>query len=104
MSTTQQTLVIAEAGVNHNGDLYLAKKLVDAAAEAGADVVKFQTFQASLLVTKQAEQATYQQKALGNTEGQLSMLQKLELNSTQHAELIAYCQQQGMCRCHPQIQ
>ena len=96
MSTMQRTLVIAEAGVNHNGDLYLAKKLVDAAAEAGADVVKFQTFQASLLVTQHAEQATYQQKALGNTEGQLSMLQKLELNSTQHAELIDYCQQQGI--------
>ena len=96
MSRLQQTLVIAEAGVNHNGDLHLAKKLVDAAAEAGADVVKFQTFQASLLVTKHAQQAIYQRKALGNTEGQLSMLQKLELNYTHHAELIAYCQLKGI--------
>ena len=56
----QPTLVIAEAGVNHNGDLLLAKKLVDAASKAGADVVKFQTFKASDLVTEEAEQADYQ--------------------------------------------
>ena len=63
MTTTQETLVIVEAGVNH-GDLQIAKKLVDAATEAGADVIKFQTFQASQLATEHAEQATYQQKAL----------------------------------------
>jgi len=79
MNTTQQTLVIAEAGVNHNGDLQLAKKLVDAAAESGADVVKFQTFQANQLATEQAAQAAYQQQALGQSQGQLAMLQKLEL-------------------------
>ena len=96
MSTTQQTLVIAEAGVNHNGDLQLAKKLVDAASDAGADVVKFQTFQASQLATEHAEQAAYQQKALGDSEGQLAMLKRLELQPEQHAELIDYCQQQNI--------
>ena len=75
----QPTLVIAEAGVNHNGDLLLAKKLVDAASKAGADVVKFQTFKASDLVTEEAEQADYQKKALCQSQGQLAMLKGLEL-------------------------
>ena len=96
MITTQQTLVIAEAGVNHNGDLLLAKKLVDAAVESGADVVKFQTFQANQLVTQQAAPAAYQQKALGQSQGQLAMLQKLELKSEQHRELIDHCRKQGI--------
>jgi N,N'-diacetyllegionaminate synthase len=96
MSTTQQTLVIAEAGVNHNGDLQLAKKLVDAASDAGADVVKFQTYQSSQLATEHAEQAFYQQKALGASEGQLAMLRRLELQPDQHGELINYCQQRGI--------
>ena len=90
------TIIIAEAGVNHNGDLQLAKNLVDAASDAGADVVKFQTFQANQLATKHAEQAAYQQKALDNSEGQLAMLKRLELQSEQHAELIDYCQQQNI--------
>ena len=96
MSTTQHILVIAEAGVNHNGDLQLAKKLVDAASDAGADVVKFQTFQASQLATEHAEQADYQQKALDKSEGQLVMLKRLELHPDQHAELIDYCQHQNI--------
>lgn len=96
MSTPQQTLVIAEAGVNHNGDLQLAKNLVDAASHAGADVVKFQTFQANQLATKHAEQAAYQQKALDNSEGQLAMLKRLELHPDQHEELIDYCQQKNI--------
>jgi N-acetylneuraminate synthase len=96
MITTHQTLVIAEAGVNHNGDLLLAKKLVDAASNAGADVVKFQTFQASQLATERAEQAAYQQHALGQSQGQLAMLQQLELKPEQHGELIDYCQQRGI--------
>jgi N,N'-diacetyllegionaminate synthase len=91
MSTTQRTLVIAEAGVNHNGDLQLAKHLVDAAAQAGADVVKFQTFQAKQLVTERAELAPYQQQALSQANGQLEMLQHLELTPDQHRELIHYC-------------
>lgn len=96
MSTVQRTLVIAEAGVNHNGDLQLAKKLVDAASDAGADVVKFQTFQASQLATEHAEQAVYQQKALDNLEGQLEMLKRLELQPEHHAELVDYCQKKNI--------
>jgi N,N'-diacetyllegionaminate synthase len=92
----QRTLVIAEAGVNHNGDLQLAKQLVDTAAAAGADVVKFQTFQATQLATEHAEQATYQQKALNNSEGQLAMLKRLELQPEHHSELINYCQQNNI--------
>lgn len=91
-----RTLVIAEAGVNHNGDLQLAKQLVDAAVAAGADVVKFQTFQASHLATKRAEQAAYQKQALGLMQSQLSMLQQLELTPEQHGHLIEHCQQQGI--------
>lgn len=96
MSTMKQTLVIAEAGVNHNGDLHLAKKLVDAASDAGADVVKFQTFQASKLATEHAEQAAYQQKALDNPEGQIEMLKRLELQPEHHAELSGYCQEKNI--------
>lgn len=96
MNTTKSTLVIAEAGVNHNGDLQLAKDLVDAASEAGADVVKFQTFQASQLATEHAAQALYQKRALDNSDGQLAMLKGLELQPEQHAELIEYCQKQNI--------
>ena len=78
MSTTQQTLVIAEAGVNHNGDLQLAKKLVDAASDAGADVVKFQTFKSNQLVTDYAKQASYQKKALSRQMDNWPMLKRLE--------------------------
>jgi N-acetylneuraminate synthase len=94
--TPHRTLVIAEAGVNHNGDLQLAKQLVDAAAAAGADVVKFQTFQASQLATERAEQAAYQQQALGQTQSQLTMLQQLELMPEQHSQLIEHCQQRSI--------
>lgn len=94
--TSQRTLVIAEAGVNHNGDLKLANQLVDAAFAAGADVVKFQTFQGTQLATEQAEQAAYQHQALGQSQGQLAMLQQLELKPEQHGELINYCQQRGI--------
>ena len=92
MRTPPRTLVIAEAGVNHNGDLELAKKLVDAASHAGADVVKFQTFQANQLATQHAEQASYQQQALGKSMSQQEMLQLLELKPEHHFELINYCQ------------
>jgi len=88
------TIIIAEAGVNHNGDLQLAKNLVDAAGFAGADVVKFQTFQASQLATEHAGKAVYQQKILNNKEGQLAMLKRLELKPEHHAELMDYCHHQ----------
>jgi N,N'-diacetyllegionaminate synthase len=94
--TSQRTLVIAEAGVNHNGDLQLAKQLVDAAAAAGADVVKFQTFQANQLATECAEQAAYQQQALGQSQSQLAMLQQLELKPEQHGQLIEHCQERDV--------
>ncbi len=94
--TSQRTLVIAEAGVNHNGDLQLANQLVDAAAAAGADVVKFQTFQANQLATERAQQAAYQQQALGETQSQLTMLQQLELKPEQHGQLIQHCQNRGI--------
>ena len=88
------TLIIAEAGVNHNGNIEVAKKLVDAAKESGADIVKFQTFKANQLATEKAEQATYQKKALGKTESQRIMLERLELSPEAHNELIDHCRQQ----------
>lgn len=81
------TLIIAEAGVNHNGDMELAKKLVKVAHDARVDVVKFQTFVAEDLVTKSAEKATYQKEISDGSEFQLEMLQKLELTESQHQEL-----------------
>ena len=74
----QHCFIIAEAGVNHNGNLKLAKKLVDIAVEAGADAVKFQTFKADNLVTKDADMADYQKKNMGKQEKQLVMLKKIE--------------------------
>lgn len=81
------TLIIAEAGVNHNGDIQLAKKLVEVASNSKANVVKFQTFQASNLVTRYAEKADYQLKFAAESDKQFEMLQKLELNEEQHKEL-----------------
>ena len=86
------TLIIAEAGVNHNGDMQLANQLIDAAAEAGADVVKFQTFQADQLATNKAAKASYQQQTTDKGENQQTMLKRLELSFDQHQQLISYCQ------------
>ena len=87
-----KTLIIAEAGVNHNGDIETAKRLIDAAVTAGVDYVKFQTFKANKLVSKAAVKADYQSHNTGNsTESQLQMLQKLELSIADHYELIDYC-------------
>lgn len=87
-----KVLIIAEAGVNHNGSLEIAKRLVDEASSAGVDIIKFQTFKAEKLVSKAAKQAEYQKKNIGNgEETQYAMLKKLELSNEQHEELITYC-------------
>lgn len=87
------TIIIAEAGVNHNGNIEMAKKLIEAAAEAGADYVKFQTFKAASLVSKSAKKAEYQKKNIGDSDdSQFVMLKKLEMNEEMHHELIAHCQ------------
>lgn len=85
------TLIIAEAGVNHNGDLWLAKQLIDVAAEAGADLVKFQTFKADRLATRTAKKADYQTQTTDSDESQHEMLRRLELTEEMHRELIAHC-------------
>lgn len=88
---TTRTLIIAEAGVNHNGDLALAKRLIDVAAEAGADLVKFQTFNADRQVTRTAIKADYQIKATDGKESQHEMLRRLELTAEMHKKLIVHC-------------
>jgi len=88
--------IIAEAGVNHNGSVDLAKQLVDVAVTAGADAVKFQTFRADHLVTASAPKAEYQKRATGTSEEQLGMLRKLELDREAHAELMAHCRKRGI--------
>lgn len=84
--------IIAEAGVNHNGDLGLAKRLIDAAASSGADFVKFQTFKADRLVTRSAPKAAYQLRTTSGTESQHEMIRRLELDTEAHNMLLAYAQ------------
>ena len=91
-----KTIIIAEAGVNHNGDISLAKKLIDIAADAGADLVKFQTFKSSKLVTLSAPKADYQSLLTGSSESQYTMLNKLELTESMHHELIAHSHSKGI--------
>jgi N-acetylneuraminate synthase len=86
-------VIIAEAGVNHNGSLDMAMQLIDAAAEAGVDYVKFQTFKADKLVSRDAGMADYQKTNTGTDESQYEMLRKLELSAQHHEVLIAYCKQ-----------
>jgi N,N'-diacetyllegionaminate synthase len=88
--------IIAEAGVNHNGDLNLARQLIDAAAQAGVDYVKFQTFKASELVTKSAAKAAYQTQTTDADESQHDMIRRLELSHQEHLLLIAHCQKAGV--------
>ncbi len=83
--------IIAEAGVNHNGSVELAKKLIDVASEAGANAVKFQTFKADALVNKSAKKAEYQKQTTNAVETQHEMLKRLELDVETHKELMAYC-------------
>ena len=94
----QHVLIIAEAGVNHNGSLEIAKRLVDKAVEAGVDIIKFQTFKAEKLVSRSAKQAEYQKNNIGNTadDSQYNMLKKLELSEQDHQELVDYCNKKGI--------
>ena len=85
------TFIIAEAGVNHNGSIELAKRLIDTAFQAGADAVKFQTFKADNLVSKTAQKAAYQKQTTDVSESQYTMIKKLELTEEMHHELIQYC-------------
>jgi N-acetylneuraminate synthase len=88
--------IIAEAGVNHNGSLSLALELIDAAAAAKVDVVKFQSFVAAKLVSRQAPKADYQQQTTGVSESQLEMIQKLELDAKAHSVLVEHCAKRGI--------
>ncbi|MDD2300444.1 MAG: N-acetylneuraminate synthase [Fermentimonas sp.] len=93
----KHVMIIAEAGVNHNGSMENAFRLVDAAADAGVDYIKFQTFKAEKLVSGSAKKAVYQiQNTRNAEETQLQMLQKLELSHEQHSQLIAYCQKKNI--------
>ena len=93
---SNKILIIAEAGVNHNGDISLAKLLIDVAAEAGADLVKFQTFNADRLVTSSAKKANYQKQTTDSAESQHEMLSRLELTEAMHLELIAHCEMRNI--------
>lgn len=91
-----KTIIIAEAGVNHNGDINMALKLVEEAANAGVDYVKFQTFVSKNLVSRNASKAEYQKTNTGNDDSQLKMLQQLELSYEDHHKLIAHCNKCGI--------
>ena len=93
---SSKVFIIAEAGVNHNGSVETAKKMIDVAAEAGADAVKFQTFKAEEVVCKFAQKAQYQKKTMDGSESQLEMIKKLELDIDSHKELINYCKEKGI--------
>jgi N,N'-diacetyllegionaminate synthase len=88
--------IIAEAGVNHNGSIDLAKQLIDVAVDSDADAVKFQTFKAEKLVSKNAQKADYQKQTTDASESQFDMIKKLELDMETHKELIAYCQEKDI--------
>lgn len=92
----ERTFIIAEAGVNHNGDLGIAKKLVDVAVNAGADAVKFQTFNADDIVTRNAPKAKYQNEITSESESQYEMLKRLELSEKAHEILLDYCKKNNI--------
>ncbi len=96
MHTNMSAFIIAEAGVNHNGDLNLAKQLIDIASEAGASAVKFQTFKAEQVVSRHAPKVEYQTRTTDQTESQFEMIRKLELTETDHEMLIAHAQARGI--------
>ncbi|MEW5743966.1 MAG: N-acetylneuraminate synthase [Nitrospirota bacterium] len=87
----RRVFVIAEAGVNHNGDIAIARRMIDAASEAGADAVKFQTFKAERVISRNAPKADYQKKTTGTRESQLEMVNRLELDRKAHRELVTHC-------------
>ena len=91
-----KTLIIAEAGVNHNGDINLARELIDVAAEAGADFVKFQTFTADAISSIHAKKAEYQNDTTDADESQHAMITRLELTRDMHGVLIAHCKSRGI--------
>lgn len=91
-----KVFIIAEAGVNHNGSIELAKELIDRASEAGADAVKFQSFKAESLVTKSAKKAEYQEDTTDVEENQFQMIKRLELDYDKHEELMNYCKSKGI--------
>lgn len=88
--------IIAEAGVNHNGDMAIARALIDAAKDAGADAIKFQSFKSSLSIAKTAVKAEYQNLSTDPSESQLEMVQKLELSEENHLELLSHCKKVGI--------
>ena len=96
LNPSQEVVIIAEAGVNHNGDINLAFELIDAAADAGADFVKFQTFDASKLASKSAKKARYQMSADRTDMGQLEMLKRLELSYSDHEKLVQKCNERSI--------
>ena len=91
MNLNRKVIIIAEAGVNHNGSLRIAKKLVDKAVEAKADFIKFQTFNAGSIATIKSSKANYQKKNSSKSETQLQMLKKLELNEKKLRSIYSYC-------------
>jgi len=93
---SSRVIIIAEAGVNHNGSIVLAKQLIDSAVMAGADYVKFQTFKAEKLASDRAQKARYQLVQSDEYDSQLKMLRSLELNVAAHIELISYCRERGI--------
>ena len=93
---SNKVFIIAEAGVNHNGSIELAKKLIDVAVEAKVDAVKFQTFKAENLVSKNAQKADYQKETTNKEESQFDMIKKLELDVNTHKELISYCRSKNI--------
>jgi N,N'-diacetyllegionaminate synthase len=92
----ERTFIIAEAGVNHNGRIGLAKKMIDVAVKAGADAIKFQTFIPEKIVSSKAPKAEYQKKTTDKKESQLQMLKKLVLDADTHRELVGYCKKKGI--------
>ncbi len=96
ISEQEKTFIIAEAGVNHNGDMSLAKEMIDAAFESGANAVKFQTFKTNNLILKNIEKAPYQKLTTNSNESQYDMLKRLEVTKEQTKELMNYCQKKNI--------